>query len=123
MTRGTAGQSQNVIFIYEPATERNLVGRRSVIHIEHLVARAQISLRMPVAVQTPLHRQWLRAPRQRHFIYAAVTYIASDPFRHMYAVVEVDEIRQIVDPRPLNRNAGPVTLANGLQCRGRRPHL
>ena len=65
-----------------------------------------------MTVQAPLHSQIGVLQRQRHFVHPSMTGLAADTFRHVNTVVEVDEVRQVVDARPPD---GPV-LAKG------RPH-
>jgi len=66
-----------------------------------------------MTVETPFHLQRLLLPHERHAINLAVAGRAADALVHVNAVVEVDEVRQIVDARPLNRFAAAEALAQG----------
>src|SRR5262249_58258973 len=90
---------------------------RRPIQVEDLLARPDVFGRVAVTFQAPLHVQRHDAPRQRHLIYAPVAGRTADAFVDVDAVVEVDEVGQVVDPRPFNRLAGPEALAHGLQVR------
>src|SRR3954453_12239269 len=81
---------------------------RLVPHIEDLVPRTQIVLRSAMTPQTPLHLQRLRLVHQRHLIDGAVTRVATKSLGHMDAVIEEDEIRDLIHTRPLQRLAGAV---------------
>lgn len=56
---------------------------------KHELLRSNVFLRISMTVQTPLHRQWLGAPRQRHLTDIAVATIAADALVDVNAVVEV----------------------------------
>ena len=58
---------------------------------------------MAVAVEAPFHLQRVLLPREVHQVDAPVAGDASDAFVHVDAVVEVDEVRQIVHLDPLDR--------------------
>ena len=53
-----------------------------------------------VAVQAPLHLQRVLLPGERHLVHPAVAALAADALVDVNAVVEVDEVGQIVDARP-----------------------
>jgi len=113
----------DIVGLQKLSTQRDLVRRRPIIHVRHRVSRAQIFLRLAMAIETPTHLEILCFPGERHFVYLAVARRAADPFAHVNAVIEVNVVRQIVDPRPLDRRARLPTRANGLQHRGVFPDL
>ena len=82
-----------------------VAARLLVAHIEYLVARPQVFLRSAMALQAPLHLQRGVIEHERHTINRAVASIAANPFVDVNAVIEVNEIGQIVDPRPDERLA------------------
>src|SRR5205814_2048308 len=92
-------------------------------HVIDFVARPQVLLRRPMAVQAPLHVQARRLPRQVHLIDAPVTGGAADTLVDVNAVVEVDELRQVVDAVPGDGLVGPPALAHRLQHGTVRPDL
>src|SRR5262252_979346 len=57
------------------------------------------------------------AAHERHFVDAAVTLLTSDALGHVNAVVEVGEVRQIVDFRPANRLPRSKARAHRLEHR------
>src|SRR6185436_12477171 len=71
-----------------------------------------------VTVQAPPHLQAVLLIHERHPVDGAVARRAADPLRHVDAVVEVHEIGQVVDPRPLERAVFTETGANRLEDRG-----
>src|SRR5271169_580938 len=125
-----------LIFLHQGGTERVLVGvsgavklyrqrcgRLLVAHVENLLARAQKFLRRTVAVETPLHLQRCLLVHERHLVHGPVAVVAANTLGDMNAVVEINEVRQLVDARPLERLAGSVAGSNGLKHRSVGPNL
>ena len=83
-----------------------------VAHVEHLIARAQIFLRVAVAVETPLHLQRRLLIHQRHLVYRPVAGIAADPLIDVNAVIEENKVWKLIDSGPLQRLAGAVAGAH-----------
>src|SRR5213593_4816092 len=71
MTRRATGQTLNLVFLHQPRSQLFLLVR-DIGHVEHLVARADVILRIAVAVEAPLHGQRSGLIGQRHLIDAAV---------------------------------------------------
>ena len=76
-----------------------------------------------MAVEAPFHLQRLFLPHQRHAVHLSVARGASHAFVHVNAVVEVDEVRQIVHARPLNRAACAEAFAHRFEERAVREDL
>lgn len=76
-----------------------------------------------MAVETPLHEQRVFSPGHRHLINRSVARRALNALVHVNAVIEVDEIRQIVDAGPLERTILAITDAHRLERWTIRPHL
>ena len=102
------------VFRYQGRTQGNLIGvtlavhfdgirsgRGLIAHIENLIARAQIFLRGAMAAEAPLHLQSFLLVHQRHLIHGTVASIAANSFINVNTVVEVDEVRKLVDAGPL----------------------
>ena len=68
-----------------------------------------------MAVEAPVHVESIDTPSERHLIDAAVTGGAANAFVDVDAMIEVNESRQIVHARPLNRSARAETLSYRLQ--------
>src|SRR5262249_49814982 len=79
--------------------------------------------RRAVAVKAPLHVQRRVLPCQRHFIHRPVTGGAADALLDVDAVIEVDEICQVVNAVPANRLTGAVTFAYRFEQRATVPDL
>lgn len=58
---------------------------------------------MAMAGETPLHVHIGGLPRKRHLVHTPVAGFAADTFVHVNAVIEVDEIRKVVDTIPAER--------------------
>src|SRR6516162_2464862 len=56
-----------------------------------------------MAVHAPAHAQILHLPDALHGFDRPMTLLAGDSRIHMWAMVEVDKVREIVDLDPLNR--------------------
>ena len=80
-------------------------------------------LRVPVAVEAPLHGQRVLLPGDRHLVHPAVAGDAADALLDVDAVVEVDEVRQVVDALPLERRPVAEALPHRLQQRAVGPDL
>ena len=78
---------------------------------------------MTMAIQAPLHVQGLCLPREWHFVDTAVTGFATNPLMYMDAVVEVHEIRNVVNTHPLQWTVVAKARANRLQGWAIRPNL
>src|SRR5258707_7734253 len=94
-----------------------------VAHVEYLLSRTQKFFRRTVAVEAPLHLQRCLLVHERHLVHGPVAVVAANALGDVNAVVEIDEVGQLVDARPLERLAGSVAGANGLQHRSVRPNL
>ncbi len=70
-----------------------------------------------MALEAPLHLERLGLHDQRHLVHPTMAALAAHPFGDVDSVIEVDVVRQVVDPRPLDRLAGPVAFADRGQHR------
>ena len=68
-----------------------------------------------MAFKTPFHLQRIDVPHQRHEVNPTMTGRASHSLVDVYAVIEIDKIRKVMDLGPFYRLAGPPALANDLQ--------
>src|SRR5579871_1301283 len=116
-------QTLNVILLDELLSKLLLVGRSLIRHVEHLVARAYKLFRVAVTVDAPVHVQRVFFERERHQVHPAVTGGAPDALVDVNAVIEIYEIRKIVDARPFERLAAPETGSHRLQDLCVRPNL
>src|SRR5215831_3601959 len=109
---GDVGHGSQSVFFHQVSSQRPLVGifpsvdgdGRSaggllVLHVENLVARAQESFRL------------------------AVTGVAAHALGDMNAVIEIDKVREIVDPGPDQRFAAAEAFAHRLKQRCIDPDL
>jgi hypothetical protein len=125
---GFYSSDTNLIFGNQVSAERILIGERAAIypdgvrrrgwlvaHIENLIAGAEILAGIAMASQTPLHLQGFRLVHQGHLIDWTVAGVATDALGDVNAVIEVDEVRELVDPGPLQRFAGTIAGADGLK--------
>jgi len=139
MTRIAArniAHAANVIFLHQRRSQINLIcvtlsvhhhrmraRRWLVTHIENLIPRAQIILRLAMAAQTPLHLQGFLLVHQRHLVHRAVAGVTSHSLCHMNAVIEKNEVGKLVHSRPLQRLARSVAGSDRLQQLGIGPDL
>src|ERR1700674_5628136 len=122
-TTGQCARILDMVVLHQPAPDLLLIARRLVAHRGDELARADVLLGVAVAVQAPLHAERSLLPGQRHRVDAPVAGFTTDSLGNVNTVVEVNEIRQIVDARPWDRVAGPVTGPHRLQRRTREPDL
>src|SRR5207249_8970828 len=100
----------------------NLLGRLPV-GIENGRLRTEVRRRVAMTAEAPFHLHRLFAPGQRHPVHRAVAGDASDTLVHMDGVVEIDEIANIVDARPMDWLGFCEALADWRQHRGVGPKL
>jgi hypothetical protein len=92
----------DVIRLHQQAPLGQLVGWRLPIGVEDLCLGSQVLLGRAVAIDTPAHRQRRDLGDLVHLADLAVACRAADALGHMDAVVEVDEIAQVMDAVPLD---------------------
>src|SRR5438477_1329013 len=78
---------------------------------------------MPMTLEAPLHIKSGLLRHKRHFVDLAVAAYASHAFGDVDAVIEVDVVRQPVDPRPGDRHSIPGTAPKRLENRTVHPDL
>src|SRR5581483_1094944 len=118
VTRIAARQCARVfhfVFLHQLRPQGRLRLGGLVAHRRDELARSDVLRRIAVAIETPRHLQRVLLPRERHAIHATVTTLTSYPFRNVDAVVEVDEVGQIVNAGPHDGIAGTETLPDGLE--------
>src|SRR5688572_6306832 len=123
MARRAGRQVLDAVLLHEPRPELLLRDRRAVAHRENVAARTDELLRFAVTVQTPLHLQRVLLHHQRHLVDPSVTRLAAHPLLHVDAVVEIDEIRQVVHTNPVERGVVAEARAHRLEDRAVRPQL
>ena len=92
-----------------------LIFRRFVIEIVDFLFRTDEFLGLAMAFKTPSHLERLRSPGQRHKIDIAMTRLTGHAFGNVYRMIEVDEVRKIMDANPFQRLAGLIACANRLE--------
>src|SRR5438093_5303037 len=97
--------------------------RQLAWRIDALARRLNVALRMPVTLKAPFHEQRVFSPGHRHLFHWSMARRALDSAVYVNAVIEIDEIRQIVHTRPLQRAILSIACADGLEHRTIRPHL
>lgn len=97
-----ARQRSDVVFFDEFPGKGELIGRRSILHVEDLLARPDKKLRRAMALETPIHMQRVDPPGERHLIDPAMTGVTTDALVYVNAMIEIDKSRQVVNARPLD---------------------
>ena len=93
------------------------------VHREHFLPRPDELFGIAMTLEAPFHIQRRHLISERHQIDSAVTRRTADALVHVDAVIEIDEIGQIMHARPAYRLAGAPALANGFQVWRIRPDL
>src|SRR6185436_2553825 len=122
MARRAVGAGPDVVRTDEIRSERRLIVRLPR-HVEHLVERPDVALRLAMAVEAPFHVQRLRLVELVHLVDAPVAGDAAHALRDVDLMVEVHEVRQIVDLDPLERRLRREALAHRLEIRAVAPDL
>ena len=125
MANGTIGEllRLHIVLLDEFQAEGHLVFGRLVVEVVDLFFRADVLLRVAVAIEAPAHLQRLGSPHEWHHIDIAMAHLAGDSFCQVDAVVEVDEVRQVVDSNPFQRLACLIACPDRLKNLGVRPDL
>jgi hypothetical protein len=103
---GAVGQATGGVDLVLPNELKSLaflIGRRLPMEVVDFGTRPDVILRGAVTLEAPLHIERLRAASERHLVERAMTGGAADTFGDVDAVIEEDEIRQIVYPVPFDR--------------------
>jgi len=108
VAHGAVGQAAAIIDLILPnecLSQRRLVGRKAPVKIVNFRRGSEKILRRPMTIEAPLHVERLRPPGERHLIERSMASGAADAFGDMNAVIEIDEIGEIVHPVPFHRLA------------------
>ena len=93
------------------------------MQVKDLVVRPEIILRCPMTVKAPLHVERLGPPGDWHLIDRPMTSGTTDPFVNVNGMIEENEIREVIHPRPANRLTGGKTGSNRSEHRRVGPDL
>jgi hypothetical protein len=104
-------------------TDFLLIAVGLVVHIENLIARAHVLLRVPVTIEAPFHQQRSLLRDRLHFIDLAMTARAANSLAHVNAVIEINKIGQPVHTLPFDRFARPVAFADRFEHGATDPDL
>ena len=75
------------------------------MEVINLCARPEVILRVAMTLQAPLHVEGLGPPGERHLVDRYVSGGTAHAFVDVDAVVEKNEVGQVVDPVPRQRPA------------------
>ena len=120
MAGGTAGQVlcfRNFVVRRQLPSEFQLVCRLHVIHSENVFTLADVLCRIPMTIETPFHIERGMLRHQGHAIHLPVAGLTAHTLSDMNAVIEINEIRKVVDSSPGDRLACPETGPYRLQRR------
>ena len=82
------------------------------VEIENLIDRPQVFFRVSMAIQTPTHAQRFVLVHYIHVVHVAMTANTADPTVNVNRMVEIREIRYLMDPDPVHRLPGFPALFN-----------
>ena len=105
------------------AADLFLIARGLVAHSENELPRPDIFLRVAVTVQAPLHLERGMLRDERHTVHSPMTDLAAHALVDVDAVVEIDEIGEIVHSRPVDGLVGTETGAHRFQRGTGAPNL
>jgi hypothetical protein len=113
----------DVVVAEQVLTHGKLVTFRLPPHLKHMFPWTDELLWLLMTLNAPLHIERIHFPHQRHLVNTSVTGFTAYTFTDVNAVIEIDEIRQVVDTDPFDGFVGPITCANRLEDRGLCPNL
>ena len=121
---GIAGfQPLDLVFLDQLQPNFFLILWIFVPHGEDLTPGPDVLLRIPMTIQTPPHLERILLVNQRHLIDSAVARFAAHALLHVNTVIEIDEIRKIVNFHPRNGSVISIAGAHHFQFRAARPDL
>src|SRR5262249_17975228 len=95
-------RAAQLVLLHQRRTARALVpALRRPVHREDVLLRSNELLRVAMTFEAPLHLQRRYLIRQRHQVDSPVTGGATNAFVDVNAVIEIDEVRQIVHSSPV----------------------
>ena len=100
VTASQDGGALDVVFLHELPPLFNLIGRGGPSHVVDLITGSDETLRVAMAVEAPLHLQRRNLPCHRHEINPPMAGGTSYAFVDVNAVIEIGEVRQVMNPRP-----------------------
>src|SRR6185312_1590875 len=115
VTGGAAGSRVDVVLLRELLAGFLGIALRLPVHVRDLRDRPEVLFRMAVAAETEAHGQGGVLLDRRHLVDPSVAAHAADAFVHVDGVIEIDELRHLVDAPPLDRLVLNEALANRLQ--------
>ena len=89
-----------MLLIFPNRHPLGVVGRSFPFHVGDLIDWTQICVRIPVAIQTPAHAEWFDQHDLLHLGNIAVATETPDSGIDVRGVIEVSEVRQVVDSNP-----------------------
>src|SRR5262249_15608128 len=103
MARGAIGAPFDLVGLDELGADGHLVAGLLPVHGEDLFPRSHLPLGVAVTVETPFHVQAGMLPHQGHLVNWPVAARATDSLLDVNAVIEVDELGQVVYALPAQR--------------------
>jgi len=91
--------------------------------VKDLLLGPEVGCGVAVAGQAPAHVKRARLPGHRHVADRPVALGATDALGDVNAVIEIDVVRQPINPRPADRNILSQALAIGCEHCGVCPDL
>src|SRR5690606_36367410 len=98
-----------------PADAKLLEGRRVPVHVGDAVEGTKVALGLPVAVETPVHRQRGHRIDHGHLRHVAMAAGAADATIDVRLVAEEDEVGDAVDPFPGDGDVFEKTFTDRLE--------
>lgn len=115
MTTGTILRRVDIPLLLQLGS--NLLLRFAVggfpVEIENLIDRPQVFFGVSMAIQTPTHAQRFVLIHDVHVVHIAVTANTANPTINVNRMVEIGEVRDLMDPDPVHWLSGLPALLNG----------
>src|SRR5438105_12479279 len=107
---GEMAPGANVIGALECIAACDLIDRRLPARVEDAICGTQIFFRCAMTIETPLHVERCDAPRQGHDVDRTVARRAAHTLVDVDTVIEIDEIGQVVNARPVKSGTGGLSV-------------
>lgn len=102
---------------FDPHLQLGLFVLGMPVQVINFVHGSQVQFRLAVTLETPGHGEGLLDAHHLHFIDLAMAGRATDAPAHMHGVIEINEIRKVVNADPWNGLTGFMTDTNRFESR------
>ncbi len=91
-----------------------MVRRRRILHVKNFFTRSDVVFRRSVTIVTPFHIKGVFLIHEGHLINWSMAALTANPLVDVDVMLKIDEIWQVVNACPLQRNVVTIARPYGL---------